>query len=177
MGNILICDKKTTTSLQKQYPLFYDVYLKLTWMQNTIVADTRHVNTQCRRISICMCIRTLAKPLYCLATDSLWSWRQGAPLTYLSSKLILVLQAYETNLPSTSTYTSGLTITTGPIEFKIAFRQFVKMHSANFGIPSRLSTALQTRCREILFYCPIISWYCKVFHCLFSHCPIQPHSK
>ena len=34
-------------------------------MQNTIVADTRHVNTQCRRIGICMCIRRLAKALYC----------------------------------------------------------------------------------------------------------------
>ena len=29
-------------------------------VQNTIVADTHHVNTQ----SVCMCIRRLAKPLY-----------------------------------------------------------------------------------------------------------------
>ena len=57
----LIWDKNTTAKSAKQYPFFYDAYellypLLITCVQNTIVVETRHVNTRSVDVSVSVCV-------------------------------------------------------------------------------------------------------------------------
>ena len=70
MGNVFDLGQKDNCKSAKQYQFFYDVYELLypllTCVQNTIVLDTCHVNTQSVDVSESVCVSVDLRNLFIL---------------------------------------------------------------------------------------------------------------